>query len=310
MPCYSPLKGYRSRILSENGKRPIVFTPKDGYVDMPVELACGQCIGCRLEYSRQWAIRCVHEASLHDDNSFITLTYSNDSLPTDCGLRKKHFQDFMKRLRDRVSPVKVRYMACGEYGDKSNRPHYHAILFGYDFPDKVKLKETDEHTLYESKMLSGLWPYGLSSIGTVTFDSAAYVARYVMKKARGKHKDEIDPKTGLKPNERYDSVTGEIVDVIPEFLLSSRRPGLGHDWYKTFKSDVYPSDYCVINGKRVCVPRYYDNLLSKDDETELEQYKHKRKAAAQAFKSDNTLERLAVKHQVKISQLNQLERSI
>lgn len=308
MTCYSPLKGYRSKFVSSNGKRPITFSSNEGYLDMPVTVACGQCVGCRLEYSRQWAIRCVHESSLYDDNCFITLTYDDKNIPDGATLVKKHYQDFMKRLRTRIHPRKVRYMACGEYGDKSNRPHYHAILFNYDFSDKEVLKHSDEYTLYESELLNQLWPFGYATVGSVTFDSAAYVARYVMKKAKGRHKEQIDEHTGLKPNERFDSDSGEIIPVEPEFLLCSRRPGIGHDWYKTFSEDVYPSDFCVINGRRVRVPRYYDNLLQRDEPANLERLKQKRKRKAD--KKDNSLEKLGIREYIKKSQLNQLSRNI
>ena len=136
MPCYRPIKGYRSRRLNaETGKRPVVFNPRDGFYDQPVDLPCGQCIGCRLERSRQWAIRCVHEASLHERNCFITLTYRDECLPTNGSLDLDAFQKFMKRLRRRFGEG-VRFFHCGEYGENFGRPHYHAILFNLDFSDK------------------------------------------------------------------------------------------------------------------------------------------------------------------------------
>ena len=101
MPCYSPLTGYVSREPSKNGKFPIVFDPKKGWIDRSVTVPCGQCIGCLLERSRQWAMRCSHEASLYDENCFITLTYDDEHLPPDGCLNKEHFQKFMKRLRKR-----------------------------------------------------------------------------------------------------------------------------------------------------------------------------------------------------------------
>jgi hypothetical protein len=133
--CYKPLLGYRAAERNEQGKRPLVFNPSQGLVDMPIKVACGQCIGCRLERSRQWAIRCVHEASLHEHNSFITLTYNDENLPADGSLDVRHWQLFMKRLRKRHGSG-IRYFHCGEYGSKHRRPHYHACLFGLDFPDK------------------------------------------------------------------------------------------------------------------------------------------------------------------------------
>ena len=89
---------YRGRTRSQNGKFPIVFTPKDGYYDMPIQVPCGQCAGRRLDQSKQWALRCVHEAQVHDENCFITLTYNNENLPKDGSLNKRDFQLFMKRL--------------------------------------------------------------------------------------------------------------------------------------------------------------------------------------------------------------------
>ena len=116
MPCYSPIKGYRSKVLSPNGKRTIVFKPNLGFVDLPVLVPCGQCCGCRLERSRQWAIRCTHEASLHENNCFITLTFNDDNLPSDKSLDVRHFQLFMKRLRKQFGS-NIRYYHCGEYGE-------------------------------------------------------------------------------------------------------------------------------------------------------------------------------------------------
>ena len=109
MPCYSPLKGFKSK---ESGG--IVFK-RSKEAGEAMEVACGSCLGCRLDRSRMWATRIVHEASLHDDqhgNSFITLTYDDDHLPDDEGLKKSDFQRFMKRLR-KAMPQRIRYLMCG-----------------------------------------------------------------------------------------------------------------------------------------------------------------------------------------------------
>ena len=105
MPCYHPISGYRSRHLNKSGKRSIVFDKKNGYIDMPITVKCGQCIGCRLEYSRQWAIRCLHEAQLHEDNCFITLTYDDENLPHNGSLTKPHFQDRLL-TREKIAQAK------------------------------------------------------------------------------------------------------------------------------------------------------------------------------------------------------------
>lgn len=245
MPCFRPIKGYRSATVNrKTGKRSIVFKPKEGFVDMPIDLPCGKCISCRLKKSRDWATRCVHEASLYEDNCFITLTYNKEHLPKDLSLNKKHFQDFMKRLRKRFG-AGVRYFHCGEYGEKNARPHYHACLFNFDFKDKILFKQSGGNPLYISKALSELWPFGFSTIGNVTFDSAAYVARYVTKKI-----------TGDKAVRHYNGR-------LPEYATMSRRSGLGAVWFAKYYSDIYPSDFVVVSGKRLKPPKYYDGLFEK-----------------------------------------------
>jgi len=224
VPCYSPLTGYRSRVTGASGKRQIVFKSSEGYLDQPVEVPCGRCIGCRLEYSRQWAVRCVHEASLYDENSFLTLTYSPENLPSNGSLVKRDLQLFFKRLRKSLPEKKIRYFACGEYGDRNGRPHYHVCLFNHNFRDRYLYTVRDGVALYRSESLERLWPAGFSTIGDVTFESAAYVARYTMKKFKG---DEDEKK---KHYEICDSETGEIHDLLPEFAIMSRRPGIGSGW--------------------------------------------------------------------------------
>ncbi len=184
MPCYHPVTGYRSRVTSKNGKRPLVFSTTEGYPDLRVEIPCGRCIGCRLEYSRQWAMRCMHEASLYDNNCSITLTYDNENLPNDFSLNKRHFQLFMKSLRKKYAPKKIRFYHCGEYGEENYRPHYHAIIFNHNFTDLDVLPSSSNNTLYTSPTLTDIWGKGLTQVGTVTFESAAYVARYITKKSQ------------------------------------------------------------------------------------------------------------------------------
>ena len=225
MVCFQPLKGWKSKTINEkSGKRSVVFSRNLGLVDLPVELPCGQCSGCRLERSRQWAMRCVHEAQLHEDNIFITLTYDNEHLPYGGSLYYRDFQLFMKRLlvhadRHLKRHPGIRFYMCGEYGENFGRPHYHAVMFNYDLPDKKLFKMERGNPLYTSEILSELWGKGLTSVGGVTFQSAAYVARYIMKKVTGDaaedHYTRIDPETG------------EVFERVPEFTNMSRRPGIG-----------------------------------------------------------------------------------
>ena len=164
MPCYKPLTGYRSKFLSKNGKRPIVFSTATGYVDRKVIVPCGRCTGCRLKYAAQWAMRCMHESQLHSRNSFITLTYNNENLPADKSINKEEMQKFFKRLRKKLGNNSIRYFACGEYGDKTSRPHYHAIIFGEDFSNDrtVHTKSKTGDLLYRSKNLEKIWTKGHS----------------------------------------------------------------------------------------------------------------------------------------------------
>ena len=212
MVCYYPLKGYRSR----SGKG-IVFNRANGFVDMPMAVPCGQCIGCRLERSRMWAVRCVHEASLHADNCFITLTFDDSHLSHTGTLITSDFQKFMKRLRKEFSGRRIRYFHCGEYGEKLGRPHHHACLFGFDFSDKVLWSVRSNVKLYRSPTLDRIWGQGYCTIGDVNFESAAYVARYVTKKITGEVA--VDHyKVGV------DVSTGEVISKKPEFVTMSRRP--------------------------------------------------------------------------------------
>lgn len=175
-------------VRMSDGSVRFVSRSKKGVQDS-LELPCGQCIGCRLERSRQWAMRCMHEASLYDQNSFITLTYDDSNIPNGGSLNYDDFQRFMKRLR-KYAGVRLRFYMGGEYGEQLSRPHYHACIFGYDFPDKIYYKKTSSgERIHTSKILQKLWPYGLSSVGNVTFESAAYIARYCVQKVTGQAAD-------------------------------------------------------------------------------------------------------------------------
>lgn len=277
MPCFRPIKGYRSRIVNETGKRSIVFNPSHGFNDQPVNLPCGRCIGCRLERSRQWAIRCVHEASLYQKNCFITLTFNDENLPSNGSLDVKIFQDFMKRLREKFG-AGIRFFHCGEYGENFGRPHYHACIFNFDFEDKYDWRKTQSgQTVYRSEMLEKLWPFGNSEIGDVTFESAAYVARYITKKI-----------TGPDADEHYQGRK-------PEYTTMSRRPGIGKGWFDMFTSDVYPSDAVVIRGKEIKPPKYYDRQFEIAYPTDYDKLKRIRKQKAEDMAEKEPENRLVVR---------------
>lgn len=299
MPCYSPITATRSLHQGPDGKYNIQFTPGDG---VPIQLPCGQCIGCRLERSRQWAVRCMHEASLHDDNCFITMTYRDQDLPDYASLNKRDSQLFFKRLRKRTGK-KIRYYHCGEYGDQTERPHYHACLFGYDFPDKIPHSiNHNGDTVYTSSILDDTWGLGNCMIGNLTFESAAYVARYVTKKITGP--------PAKAHYERYDPETGEIIDLQPEYVTMSRRPGIGKGWYERFKTDLYPSDEVIVRGKQCKIPKYYDGLYEIQEPEKFLEIKQQRREEAEKWAHDNTSDRLLVKKTVKQSQIKNLKRKL
>lgn len=289
MACYHPIDAWRS----PGGA--IVFQGRSriGQFQIP----CGQCIGCRLERSRQWAVRCLHEAQLHSYNSFITLTYSDEHFRP--SLEYKDFQNFMKRLRKSKAYFDVTlwkhapsYYMCGEYGEQYKRPHFHACLFGCVFPDRTvwKAGSTPDLTIYRSKELEGLWPFGFSSIGEVTFASAAYVARYIMKKINGNE--------ASKHYERVDADTGEIINVKPEFNRMSLKPAIGKGWIEKYQGDVYPHDYVIVNGHKCKPPRYYDKYLETVSLPDFESLRVGRNDKRLAAKDDNTPERLKTKEAV------------
>ena len=271
MSCYHPLNGLVIGTNS-NGKKNIRVVNSEfknrfselSYIDIP----CGKCIGCRLDYSRQWADRCMLEAQYHEKNCFITLTYDNDNLPpakefidnTTGEIRKsnihplvkKDFQDFMKRLRDRVGyDTPIRYYACGEYGSESFRPHYHAIIFGYNFDnDRVFYKKNFRGDIYyKSDFLDSVWNNGITMVADLEWDCCAYVARYVAKKLGNK----LD-------YAKY--------DIPKEFVVMSRRPGIARQFYDDNKETLIKDKRIYLStdkgSKRIHTPRYYEKLFDID----------------------------------------------
>ncbi len=312
MPCYYPLTAYYGG-KTPSGKKSVVFKKPPGPNPDGLQLPCGRCIGCRLERSRQWAVRCMHEASLWEDNCFITLTYNDQNLPPSESLHLPHFQMFMKRLRKHYTGKKIRFYHCGEYAEREKpgglymdligRPHYHALLFNLDFPDKTYWKTENGNKLYISDTLTKLWGMGHCLIGSLTFESAAYVARYVLKK-----------KTGPPAPDHYKGRD-------PEYTTMSRRKGIGLKWLEKFHTDVYPHDFVIVRGNKSKPPRFYDKFLESSDPDMLENLKLARsKRADKTYMlnvrgkkiavSDNSPRRLAVKEQVKLAQIKNLKRNL
>lgn len=257
MRCTSPLSAYRSRPGAEH---PITFNPRNGLSDTHFEVRCGKCVACRLHRANEWGIRAYHEAQMHPHSTYATLTIAPEHYPADGCVSPRVLQLLHKKMRNHLGPF--RFMACGEYGGQGFRAHYHAVYFGLEFPDKYFWRESPRGDRYfRSPTLENLWGFGHVEISDVTLQSSRYVAGYAMKKINGdaapEHYRRVHPHTG------------EIVQLTPEFIQMSRHPGIGQSWFLKYKSDVFPRDFVIVEGKRQSVPRYYDSLLPEDELQEI-----------------------------------------
>lgn len=315
MPCLYPLQAFY--FDRPDGKKSVTFSNENAFLfdnghqylkENSLQLPCGRCMPCRLERSRQWAVRCMHEASMWEKCCFLTLTYSPEHIPQGGTLVKKDLQDFMKRFRRRCSGFEqyqfvkisnevafdfpIRYFACGEYGEKFSRPHYHVIVFNYDFKDKQFLKVIDGFKYFTSELLSSLWGKGQCIIGDVTFESCAYVARYCTKKVNG--------------NMAEDHYQGRQ----PEFMTCSLKPAIGRPWLDKFgKTDVLPFDSVVVRGKQCKPPRYYDKCFEESYPDSFAETRESRRQVGELKSSDNTFARLRVKEKCIEARIKQFSRS-
>jgi len=321
VPCYSPLSGYKD---PETGG--LIFKRPTNAPPQTLEVACSQCLGCRLDRTRMWAARIVHHSTLSDPengNSFVTLTYRDEDectpeqrnrghyIPRDGSLNKTHIQLFLKRLRkwvfdpeglgrkpeyeyedgQKILTNGVSYYHCGEYGDENDRPHYHLCLFNVSFDDERLYYEKEGIMVYTSPTLEKLWPYGFSTSAPLTYDNAAYTAGYVQKKITGKQAKEHY----LRCDEY-----GVAYWLQPEYSTMSLKPGIGKEWYEKYKTDIYPSDETPIPGYGIIptVPRYYDKILERQDPDLHELVKKTRRKFIQEHADDFTPERLKQKYKV------------
>lgn len=283
MACYHPISAWRNtysdlRLKKRSGpffKPPPSVAISRGTVKFN-PLPCGRCIGCRIEYSRQWAVRGIHEAQMHERNCFLTLTYDPKHLPSNLSLDKSHYQLFLKRLRR--AGYKFNYMFAGEYGDRLKRPHYHAIIFGEDFKKGsvvAPCSQSAEMPLYTNPDVARIWGKGFITIANCTFASIQYVASYITKKVNGE-----------LAKDHYG-------DRIPEFMQPSLKSPIGKSWFLKFGSDVFPSDEVIFDGKSLRPPRYYARLYERQDAMKALDIKVKREVFAEANNSKLTPDRLA-----------------
>lgn len=292
MSCYHPQTAVVLGVDPSTGKKKLKFLGANvaGTALYPgkevLQVPCGQCIGCRIDRSRQWANRCMLELQYHDSAYFVTLTYDDFHVPksyypdpetgeahTSYTLCKRDFQLWMKRLRKKFSDDKIRFFACGEYGGQTKRPHYHAIVFGLHLNDLVKYKTVKEgdsyYTYYNSDSVQETWPNGFVVVGEVTWESCAYVARYVTKKLSGEQA------------EFYKNF-----NLVPEFSDMSRRPGIARRYYDDHGKDIYENAYINVStpkgGRKFKPPRYFDRLFDIDCPGALDELKERRKRNAQS----------------------------
>lgn len=353
MSCYHPMKAFDTGYLTNNGKPAYIIKPyhwnfihkpidryyaveeksqqpQHVYTDLIIkdfiEVPCGKCWGCRLEYSKQWAMRCMLEAKDHENNQFITLTYDDEHLPhnqiidydtgeviTQETLAPEDLQGFMKKLRRYYEyhfgygRDKIKFYACGEYGDRKGRPHYHAIIYDLPIPDK-KLKCIDKKgsKVYTSEIITKIWGKGIVGIADVTYESCAYVARYVMKKIKGKEAVEELEATGK----------------VNCFTRMSRNPGIGKKYYDENSGKIYECDEIWLKNKygplQCKPPRYYDKLFDIDNPEKMAEVKENRINVArmneqtrlQKSGGEDKLEYLARMEKIKIDKIKRLKRAL
>lgn len=310
MSCDYPVAAWKSSTVNPSGKRSLQFKPQGSLSGIVQYVPCGRCIGCRLEKSREWAIRCVHESKMHPSNTFLTLTYDKEHLPSNGSVSVREAQLFMKKLRKFVfkkTGKLIRHYMCGEYGDLNKRPHYHALIFGYDFPDKLFYSTSGAgHKIYTSKLLDRIWGLGSCKVAELTFETAGYVARYAMKKVDGEKR-----KAGHYVV--YD-IDGVLHEREPEFAIMATQPGIATAYWEKYKEEIMAHDSLIINGKEVPSIRFYDKLFEALDAERFKRVKRARHPVAkygrERFLVERTENRMAVKEALKKATVKQKARKL
>lgn len=246
------------------------------------QIPCGRCIECRLAYTRQKANQMYAEyLSRNKENCyFLTLTYNDENLKehetvnTETGevfhgisLCKEDVQKFWKRLRYYKSQDEISYVIAGEYGPASMRPHYHAIVYGLTIDSSkskyLGLSETGS-PMWTNSEIEKIWGNGQVAIEKVTWDTCAYVARYIMKKQYGQNK-----------------IIYDCMGVIPEFIQQSNKRPIGKTYYEKHKEELYKTDEFFVPGKQNIKtnkpPMYFDKMLKAENEDLYNHIKIRRK---------------------------------
>lgn len=267
MPCFHPLPAWRSR----TGTVSLGREPPDSE---PLRLPCGSCLGCRTSEARAWALRCHLENQQHPASCFTTLTYADDPKI----LWKPDLQLWLKRLRKKVAPTRVRFFASGEYGERFARPHFHALLFGIGTHHRKAIEET--------------WGHGYTHTVDLTPAAIAYVAGYCQKKIDYRLTPQTDPETG------------EVIWT-PPFREMSRRPGIGGEARQLTQSW---RRYAVYHGQRIPVPRYLHEAWKAQatprEKEELQYEKLKERALRETLSTDETKQALRAAEALAVARKN------
>lgn len=290
MPCTKPIAAYSDICPTTGRKRVSLRQLPDREPNL--QLPCNKCPDCKLRKAKEWALRCWHESQMHEENSFITLTYSDENLPAYENLDHRDFQLFMKRFR-KGTGKEVKFFMCGEYGDLTHRPHYHVILFGYFPPDATYLRTENGHRYYKSAELDNYWKKGFTETSGVSYNNAGYIARYTLKKQL--------PKEELQDRYTYIDVNGDLQTRKFEYIRMStgrdltgieKFQGIGASWFREYAGQTALNGYVLDpKGYKNPIPRYYLKIIRYDDPLWYEKLCQARVEMCQA-NPDNSPERL------------------
>lgn len=296
MPCDKPRDGWLV-----NGQ--LKFEIPNGGEGKFLKIPCRLCRGCRLDHYQQWSVRMMHEAQMHQANQFVTLTYDEEHLPSDRSLDRSDYQNFLKRLRKEFAPLRIRFFLCGEYGSKTSRPHYHAILFGLPLADlESEAKNKRGELLFGSAKLDEIWGKGHCIVGDVTHQSCGYVASYMLKDMDGNYRKD-------QPYEVLNVSTGEVEERVRPFVAMSNRPGIGAEFFYRYRDDMFPHGFAVVKKGdkyvKTAIPEYYWRLLERESPELHRELMDDREFLTEdpKFLAEHSPERLAVRAEARESRI-------
>lgn len=287
MSCTRPTTA-QSYICPTAGIPAIRFKNFEGEPNL--ELPCNKCLSCKLRKAKEWALRCWHESQMHEESCNVTLTYADEHLPQYQDLDHRDFQLFMKRLRKHLKKKKISFFMCGEYGDKTHRPHFHVILFGYYPPDAVYHRTQEGHRYYKSEILDSLWQKGFTDITNVSYKNAGYIARYTLKKQL--------PKEDTQDRYTYLDALGNSQIRKFEYIRMSTDPAIGKSWFEKPSNHIRAIETDSVldpNGNACPIPRYYLNHFRDNYCSETHAWLAEKRLEKARSNPDNTPDRLRQK---------------